>query len=564
MAHMIPALIDEDAPPGERALFAALMSAEGTENWTVLHSLRLVDHPTQQRGEIDFVVVAPDIGIVVIEVKSHLSIARKPNGEWLLGRDRPTTRSPFQQADDAKFALEKFLSTRVGLTATHIESCVWFTHAPVRRDLRASIEWAPWQVLDMYTLQGDVAEAVTSVAAAGRTHRTEAGHRWPSVVGPDAATANRVVSALKPKISVNATDADVRAARDSELVRLLDEQVELLESLSGNPRVLITGPPGCGKTFIGLEAARLEAKKGGRGRLLCFNHALAAHLSEQAADIEGLEVDTLPAYMLELAGITAPSTERGSDFWERTVPERAWEALADGDTVAVNYLIVDEAQDLCRDAWLDVMDLVVEGGLDGGRCLFLADFDDQAIYDSDGQSSLRERTGPLMTFQLRTNCRNVPEIAAEAGKFAGDESAYRRVRRSACGEVPQLHVFTDEQEQQSLLVEAVCALRKEGFALHEIVILSRHRNSAASSCTDPWIAPLLVDARRGGEPSKGHIRYSTIHSFKGLESPAVILTDITESSRGPYRDLLTVGMTRARDRLVVLATQAGLRQLQPC
>lgn len=343
---------------------------------------------------------------------------------------------------------------------------------------------------------------------------------------------------------------------------LLDEQVELLESLNGNPRVLITGPAGCGKTFLGLEAARLEAAKGGRGRLLCFNHALANHLSEQAADIAGVAVDTLPAYMLELAGITAPSTEQGSDFWEHTVPERAWEALADEGMVPVDYLIVDEAQDLCRAAWLDVMDLLVEGGLEGGRCLFLADFEDQAIYDSGGESSLRERTGPLVTFHLRTNCRNVPEIAAEAAKFAGHESAYRHVRRSACGEAPQLRVFTSEEEQQELLVDAVRTLRDEGFALHEIVILSRHRNSAASSCTDRWLAPLLVDARRGGEPSKGHVRFSTIHSFKGLESPAVILTDITESSRGPYRELLTVGMTRARDRLVVLATQEGLRQQQ--
>jgi len=59
---------------------------------------------------------------------------------------------------------------------------------------------------------------------------------------------------------------------------------------------------------------------------------------------------------------------------------------------------------------------------------------------------------------------------------------------------------------------------------------------------------------------KGRIRYSTIHSFKGLEASAVIITDVTESTRGPYFDLLNVGVTRARDRLVMLGTREGFDQ----
>ena len=43
----------------------------------------------------------------------------------------------------------------------------------------------------------------------------------------------------------------------------------------------------------------------------------------------------------------------------------------------------------------------------------------------------------------------------------------------------------------------------------------------------------------------------SIHEFKGLEAPAVILTDV-DLSKEYHRDLLYVGASRATDRLVVL------------
>lgn len=47
----------------------------GLEHWTVLHSLGIAQHERQVEGEADFVIVAPDAGLLVIEVKSHLSVA---------------------------------------------------------------------------------------------------------------------------------------------------------------------------------------------------------------------------------------------------------------------------------------------------------------------------------------------------------------------------------------------------------------------------------------------------------------------------------------------------------
>ncbi|MDQ1248375.1 MAG: hypothetical protein QG597_2747, partial [Actinomycetota bacterium] len=543
-------------------LFTALAEAPDTEDWIALHSLRLAKHRSQQRGEADFVVIAPGHGMAVIEVKSHLSVARDRAGRWLLGRSAPTTRSPFEQADAAKFAISEYLSRTLGMTAVHIEACVWFTHVPARRDLPASIEWPAFQLLDESDLSQGPAVTLARVIAAGRAHRAAAGHTWPDIVGPDAAQARAIASALRPSLLAEPAPADVRRARDTELVQLLDEQLEVFDGLLDNPRVLVTGPAGCGKTFLALAAAREEAQAGRRGLLLCFNHALSVELARAAREVPGLIVRTLASTMLEASGL-APRPDTDREFWEQTLPVAAWEALVEGAEDPADYLIVDEVQDLCLPAYLDVIDLLVQGSLAGGRCLLFGDFDDQVIYAGVGDRRVPlSRLGSPTTFAMRTNCRNTRAIADQAIAFGGGAGRYRRCRRSSDGTAPKVRRYKDAAEQEQELVAAVRQARDAGFDLAEIVVLSRYRKSAAALCHDPWLAPLLVDYRRGGPVAAGRVRYSTIHSFKGLEAPAVILTDVNEASHGPYNELVAVGITRARDWLTVLATSEGLAQLR--
>ena len=58
----------------------------------------------------------------------------------------------------------------------------------------------------------------------------------------------------------------------------------------------------------------------------------------------------------------------------------------------------------------------------------------------------------------------------------------------------------------------------------------------------------------------GQVRYSTIHAFKGLEAPAVVVTDLDETTTTDNFDsLLYVGLTRATDRLIALIEARTLR-----
>ena len=55
-------------------------------------------------------------------------------------------------------------------------------------------------------------------------------------------------------------------------------------------------------------------------------------------------------------------------------------------------------------------------------------------------------------------------------------------------------------------------------------------------------------------PASGAIRWSSIHSFKGLESPAVVLTEIEPSDKVALSTLLYVGCSRARVHLTVICS----------
>jgi Nuclease-related domain len=58
-------------------------------------------------GEADFVVVAPGLGVLVLEVKGCHRLRRK-NGLWYYGADAAgDLRGPFKQASEAMYSLRE-------------------------------------------------------------------------------------------------------------------------------------------------------------------------------------------------------------------------------------------------------------------------------------------------------------------------------------------------------------------------------------------------------------------------------------------------------------------------
>jgi superfamily I DNA/RNA helicase len=352
---------------------------------------------------------------------------------------------------------------------------------------------------------------------------------------------------------------DRRRARETQLLAFIDEQYRALDAMADNRAVVFVGEAGTGKTMMAMEAARREVATGHTGRLLCYNRFLGKLLSDLGRSA-GLRLGTLHQEMLRLAAIEAPEAA-DSEFWDHDLPERAAETLlndADGETE--DFLIVDEIQDIARAPLLDVLDLLVDGGLQRGRVLFFGDFERQAIYgEVDGRDLLRARVPHLAVHRLTENCRNLPRIGYQVNVLSNLQPGYRHFRRQDDGVDPVFQAYKAGTDQSPLLTEAVRQLRDEGYELNEIVVLSPLRTgSTAETTTDPWLRQVLSPAD-GNRPRPGHLQHSTIHAFKGLESPAVVLTDLDRNVVPNFESLLYVGLTRAMDRLFAVIESGTLR-----
>ncbi|MEZ4503573.1 MAG: NERD domain-containing protein [Dehalococcoidia bacterium] len=556
MARMLPAVISSGVPsPGEREVFTRLANDPSTADWVVLHSLDLAEHRRQVSGEADFVVIIPGQGVVVLEVKACESLSRDDRG-WYYGRStEPDARGPFRQAADAMHSLR----TVVVRNAPHLDrvvfcSAVLFTYVPFRV---RSPEWHAWQVIDGPAFRSrPLGQLLTGVIDAARRHLAATpSAKWfePRSSSPTSTEVARLVEVLRPSFEFFETRRGRSERLDEEVKHYTQEQFAALDRMATNDRVLFAGPAGTGKTLLAIEAARREAAAGRHTLLVCFNRLLGQSLERQTADLPPLvETRTLHAEMLRVAGCEVPA-DADIAFWNGALPEAAVNARLAGDSDQYDSLVVDEAQDVARPAFLDFLDLSLRGGLAAGRWRIFGDFERQAIFSaaSDPVSALTARSPGLARYELRENCRNTPRISAHASQLGGLVPPYSRVLRPDDRVEPRVVFYDSDREQDEQLRAELERLYDAGYQGHDIVVLAPTASGAAARVrSSPWAERLSPIERVG----RGQIAYTTIHAFKGLEANAVVLTDI-DSFDDRAQSLFYVGATRSLHRLTMLISR---------
>jgi len=569
---MIPPTIDPETPsPGERLVFERLAADQAHPDWIVLHSQDIARHRSQMESEIDFLIIAPDLGVLVLEVKGARGLDRK-DGLWYWGRDtKGKARSPFKQASVAMHSVRDRVVKRHG----YLKNILFWSAAcfPFIEFADQSEEWAPWQVIDKTKFdQRPIGECIESVLEQARSRAAELGMPWfwaaAAAAEPTPRQCDEIKQMLRPDYEIPESPKARSKRIDAEVLRYTELQFDALDAMRRMPRVVFDGPAGTGKTLLALEAARRGHAAGRRVLLLCFNRPLAEWLREQAAGVA--DAKTISDHMVGAAGIPAgsPKLSGGGEFWDVELPQMACDGLIERPD-PYDELVVDEAQDVLRSQFLDVLDLSLDGGLREGRWRLLGDFVHQAIYDDsvDLDGFCCDQGGGCAVFELDENCRNSPAVAALACAGGGIGGGYVSVMRTDDGDLPEVRYWEGVAQQQEMLCAALEDLRAAGFRGPKVAVLSTRNDAAcvASTLTEqPWrdlLTPLTHSGPHGPivDLHSGKTRYATVHRFKGLESRAVVLTDIERLSTPRERDLFYVGATRATQRLIVLAHES-LRQ----
>ena len=514
--------------------------------WTSLRD-QLPDHAslwanlvlTDRKGvlEADLVVLWPDVGVAVIEVKGG-TVTRADDGTWQQTSSDGHTKAinPTNQARRARFALRNFITGHTSLTDVRIVHLVAFPYTSVPDDFTAP-DCPRWMLLDRTDVDAIAANRVESAL------RNADGPAAPTATHVDA-----VVSALTQRPGPQRDLIGVLAEREDSVDLLTEQQVGILRSLQHHPRVVIRGGAGTGKSFLAVEQARRLARAGQRVGFVCYSHGLATFMQRR---FESLPDADRPAYVgtfHHLAVTWGANTRADADqtYWDEVLPEQM-QRLAHHltDSERFDAFVIDEAQDFA-DAWWPSLTAGLRDPTSGSITAFLDD--GQRVFGRTGTPPQ-----PYVDAWLDENLRNTRQIAQTFGSLADRQMRYR----GADGEPVQFVPCTTPGAVDAA-DEAVVALMDAGWPPEAIALLTTGSRQpvqverVTAHRTDGYWKSLWDD----DDAFYGHVL-----GFKGLERPAVVLAvnGFRDDSRA--RELLYVGLSRARDLLVVCGDPAELRRV---
>ncbi|MFJ2965448.1 NERD domain-containing protein [Streptomyces collinus] len=478
----------------ERRIARLLREIDGDPDAVAFHSVKLRSHAYKQQAEADFVVLWKKV-VIVVEAKG--GGVSKHDGVWYSVDRRDDWHklpgSPMEQSQSAMYALRDILQE---------EGIGWFAHEAVviTPDVDPpphAIEWQPthWLAKDDMSVTG-LTGALEAVAQAART----------PPAGRKLARTEDLRARLFGKFTRMPVIDAQRGAVIEEQNRATAGQSRVLASLARNPRVMVFGGAGTGKSLVLVEAAKQEADQG-RSVLITFRSPEL--LGFFAPHVVGRDIALIPFAQLE--------------------PDKAYDAV-----------FVDEAQDLMAAEEMDTLDAVVVGGRAAGRWRMFLDMNNQAHVDGGFDEDVFELIAPeALSVDLDLNVRNTRAIVHMVQEYLGADVGDPGIVH---GEKVQWH--TPDGESDVDQAESVARrLAADGARRDDIWIINATSSAAPTVTADGFVVT---------SP-----RYA-----KGLEAEHVVVCNLPPVFDDIGTARFYVAVTRARVSLHILASKDDRRRLQ--
>ena len=539
-AHGIPG-DPQFATESEREVWGTLLK-QGHDDWTVLANVRLTDE--KKDHELDLIVLMPDTGVVVVEVKG--SDLRFEQGEWVIGSG--TGRRvvhPVDQGRDGKYALRAYIERDPrwkGSSRTRVR----FGHAisAPYTDLADDFETpdCPRWMISGRGDQGDLAGRLWDVAA-----RQEGGQRVPS--HDDCELIVEILKGRNLPQRALLAEADERESRAD---RLTIEQATILGVTRLINRVEVRGGAGSGKTVLALTQAK-ELTRGVHGMpaqrvaLLCYSVGLASWFKRYMGTVDRRHRPAFVGTFEELAaylGVTEFGGRDDADFWENRLPAQMAERVGDlPDGKRFDAVVVDEAQDFADGWWTPIMRCLrdeVAGGV------YVYSDENQRVFARFGRPPV-----PLVPLVLDSCLRNTRQIL-ECFLPLAPMRMYARG-----GDGPEVtYVEASADDALDVADDQVDPLLEQGWRPEDVALLTtgaRHPEQVAlqeSEGQDGYWRTFW---------EKDCVFYGHVLGCKGLERRVVVLCVNERMPRERSRERLYVGLSRATDKLVVVGPADVIR-----
>ena len=564
MARMIPSIVSPEIKSNaEKKIFEWFQDAPDTEDWVVIHSLGISNHKTVLYGELDFFVLAPKLGIFALEVKGG-RVSRN-GGVWSFtnkyNKTTTKTRGPFEQANEGMFSLIEAIKEKYG--SQHKLSRLLFGTGVMFPDIvfdDVGTDGEQWQVFDSRNQSVD--QYIRTLAKKTRQKWEEHFHFFPKEKLPSASDVRELTKWLRSDFDKAVTIGKKIDYAEEELIKLTNEQLKCIDQLEDNPRCLIKGAAGTGKTLLAIEEVKKAAASGEKVAFFCFNNQLGVwlkqHFSRLPEELQPEYVGTIHAWLKQVVdGAEIESVPHEGDlanYYAEELPNIAYDAL-NINPICYDRIVIDEAQDIIGTSAFYVLDEVLKKGFERGKWVFFGDFTRQAIYNT--KKSAKELEDELedvtsfIRFKLKINCRNTKFICDEIKNVTGFDSG-KDVWNKISGIAVDHNVYADDEEEIEQIETLVNKLNNNGIKPAEITILSPNKREYSiikyiSSLKIKNYSPNITDA----------ITFSTIHAFKGLENKIIIMVDIESFE---HEQLMYVGLSRARIGLFLVESKKARKE----
>ena len=552
MATMYPPAIAYKEPPvpsSEQRVYNALRD-QLDAHFVIFHSAAWLGRGAKNQlrdGEGDFIILHPQHGVLVIEVKGgRISVdATRPANEQWQTMDRHDQvhilkQSPFSQASQTKYALKAKI---FDLPNWRNQSLI-FGHAVIFPDVVADFEVVPLEVDPVILIDGrdlgNLAARIRSIYAHWRGNQ--------AVLPLRMSEQQKIIQLLAPSGELKPRLSTRLGNDQAQIITLTKQQYRVLDLLRRQRQTLIAGCAGSGKTMLALEKAiRLARDEGMHVLLLCYNKRLANLLKTQTHDVPNLVVHHFHEFCREIglqAGLNVEqsATMDTTTYFDDFLPEQLLLASERVPNLRFDALIVDEGQDFKPNWWDSLLEF-----LHPNPIIYIFYDDNQNIY-------MNERSFPVQgePYILDVNYRNTQHIHHAVRSFYRGDDADGLMAQGPEGETIDVRFFADADAERTLLNDILTALRDdERIPANHITILTRYTPERLR----------LVNKTIGGfvvnDPARpNQVLCCTIQSYKGLESPIIILTglgELTGEQEQSYIDtLFYVGCSRASSHLIVL------------
>lgn len=524
-------VLSADCPESERKVHKALKD-DLPSNWYAWHSLK-IRTKEGKFGEADFLVADPNKGLLIVEVKGGK--IRKEKGTWYTYA-RALKPPPFKQAHRFRtLLLEVFKEKHIQEPGIGVALCLpdtSFSDQPTQADLKDLVVGKN----DLPYMDKILPGLMEKIPEFGKTRGgwIKAIHEmWCESWVPEMNLLTRVKAEVEKRMELD------------------KQQFTTLCSVIDNDRVLVQGGAGTGKTILARELAKKEAEEGKRVLLLSFTLALGSSLASEFSEPD-VTVNSIGKFAVNLLWDRGKDIKEryAPDFWENITLEAALEGLPSEDKLW-DTVIVDEGQDMEEYDWTLIQECVRE---DKRIWVFLDPA--QAFWEERKipESLMKE----FVKYNLRKPYRCPPGIQALADGYAGKEADRDCVREAVEDGIVSI-IRCEEKGVHERVGEAVNELLDEGFEENEIAVLSLRGMGFEENIMHKGElgGHAVKKATDGG--AENHIICESFLRFKGLERPAVVVTDLRYVVE-KYKVRMNIAVSRAVSVLRIVGTEEEIEK----